>query len=57
MRSDIFAFMHQEIHIKFLIFSPDEKKKRKREEAEKKPDVSRKLTIQIHELSTFHSVN
>ena len=31
-----------------LIFSPDEKKKRKREEAEKKPDVSMKLTMQIH---------
>ena len=31
-----------------LIFSPDEKKKRKREEAEKKPDVSMKLTPQIH---------
>jgi hypothetical protein len=31
-----------------LIYSPDEKKKRKREEAEKKPDVSIKLTMQIH---------
>ena len=40
--------MYSEIYIILLIFSPDEKKKRKREEAEKKPDVSMKLTMQIH---------